>query len=100
MEMLGEDDLDILALDVEKPFAIIIITPEETDVYSQLAGILISQVSQHLIRIAQERGGRLPIRVNFILEELGSVGKSIQSLPFLLVASRSRNIRMMLIKKT
>ena len=97
MEMLSEDDLNILELDAERPFAIIIITPEETDVYSQLSGILVSQLSQHLVRIAQDRGGSLGLRVNIILEELGSVGKSIPSLPFLLVAGRSRNLRLMLI---
>ena len=97
MEMLGEDTLDIQNLDVNRPFILIIITPDETDVYDSLAGLLISQISQHLIRVAQELGGRLPIRVNIILEELGSVGKSIPALPNLMVASRSRNMRLMLV---
>ena len=35
--------------------------------------------------------------MNIILEELGSVGKSIPSLPNLMVASRSRNMRLMLV---
>lgn len=97
MEMLSEDTLNILDLDVERPFALFIITPDETDVYDALAGLLISQITQHLIRVAQERGGKLPIRVNIILEELGSVGRSIPNLPNLMVASRSRNIRLMLV---
>ncbi len=97
MEMLSDDTLNILDIDVNRPFILTIITPDETDVYDTLAGLLISQVSQHLIRVAQEMGGRLPIRVNIILEELGSVGKSIPSLPNLMVASRSRNMRLMLV---
>lgn len=97
MEMLSEDTLSILELDVNRPFIITIITPDETDVYDSLSGLLISQISQHLIRVAQENGGKLPIRVNIILEELGSVGKSIPTLPNLMVASRSRNIRLMLV---
>ena len=97
MEMLSEDTLNLLDIDVEKPFACFIITPDETDVYDSLSGLLISQLTQHLIRVAQEKGGRLPIRVNIILEELGSVGKSIPTLPNLMVASRSRNIRLMLV---
>lgn len=97
MEMLSEDTLNIMDIDVERPFACFIITPDETDVYDSLSGLLISQFTQHLIRVAQEKGGRLPIRVNIILEELGSVGKSIPSLPNLMVASRSRNMRLMLI---
>lgn len=100
MELLGtpgEDNLDILSLDVNRPFFLAIIIPDETDTYNSLAALLISQVSQHLIRVAQDMGGRLPIRVNYVLEELGSVGKSIPLLPTLMVASRSRNMRLMLI---
>ena len=97
MEMLSEDTLNIMDIDVERPFACFILTPDETDVYDSLSGLLISQLTQHLIRVAQEKGGRLPIRVNIILEELGSVGKSIPTLPNLMVASRSRNIRLMLV---
>lgn len=97
MEMLGEDTLDIKNLDVNRPFVLIVVTPDETDVYDSLAGLLISQMSQHLIRVAQEMGGKLPIRVNIILEELGSVGKSIPTLANLMVASRSRNMRLMLV---
>lgn len=97
MEMLGDDTLNIMDIDVNRPFILTVITPDETDVYDALSGLLVSQVSQHLIRVAQEKGGRLPIRVNIILEELGSVGKSIPSLPNLMVASRSRNMRLMLV---
>ena len=97
MEMLSQDTLNIMEINVDRPFALIIITPDETDVYDALSGLLISQVSQHLIRVAQDRGGQLPIRVNIILEELGSVGRSIPNLPNLMVASRSRNMRLMLV---
>lgn len=97
MEMLGDDTLNIMDIDVTRPFILVIITPDETDVYDALSGLLVSQVSQHLIRVAQEKGGKLPVRVNIILEELGSVGKSIPSLPNLMVASRSRNMRLMLV---
>lgn len=97
MDMLSDDTLNIMGIDVNRPFVLTIITPDETDAYDALSGILISQVSQHLIRVAQEKGGRLPIRVNIILEELGSIGKSIPSLPNLMVASRSRNMRLMLV---
>ena len=97
MEMLSDDTLNIMDIDVNRPFILTVITPDETDVYDALSGLLVSQVSQHLIRVAQEKGGRLPIRVNIILEELGSVGKSIPSLPNLMVASRSRNLRLMLV---
>lgn len=97
MEMLSDDTLNIMDIDVERPFILVCVTPDETDVYDTLSGLLISQLTQHLIRVAQERGGKLPIRVHIILEELGSVGKSIPTLPNLMVASRSRNLRIMLV---
>ena len=97
MEMLSEDTLRIMDIDVTRPFILTIITPDETDVYDTLSGLLISQFTQHLIRVAQDMGGRLPIRVNVILEELGSVGRAISQLPNMMVASRSRNIRLMLV---
>lgn len=97
MEQLSRDTLNILDLDVHRPFILTIITPDESDVYDALSGLLVSQVTQHLIHVAQNLGGRLPIRVNVILEELGSVGKAIPNLPNLMVASRSRNMRLMLV---
>lgn len=97
MEMLSEDTLRIMDIDVSRPFILTIITPDETDVYDALSGLLISQFTQHLIRVAQDLGGRLPIRVNVILEEMGSVGRAITQLPNMMVASRSRNIRLMLV---
>lgn len=97
MELLSQDTLDILHLDVDRPFLLFIVLPDETSVYDSLAGLLVSQMCQHLVRIAQERGGRLPIRVNLILEELGSVGKSISNLPNLITTGRSRNLRLMLV---
>ncbi len=97
MEMLGNNSFDIQSIDVNRPLVLFVITPDETNVYDSLAGLLISQVTQHLIRASQEMEGPLPIRVNIVLEELGSVGKCIPTLPNLMVAGRSRNLRIMLI---
>ena len=98
MDMLSRDTLDILNIDVFSPFVIFIQLPDEHSTYSKIAGILISQITQHLIRVAQDQETRmLPIRVNCILEELSSVGKSISNLDNLCAASRSRNIRLVLI---
>lgn len=96
MSMLSVDTL-FTELDLDRPFAIYIILPDETDIYHGLAGVLVSQLTRHLIRHAQDNGGALFRRVNIILEELGSIGKSIPDLPSLMTAGRSRNLRMMLI---
>ena len=48
----------------------------------------------HYVRIAEQKyAGKLPIRVNVLLEELGNIGRAITNLPHLMSAGRSRNIR-------
>ncbi|GHV12241.1 conjugal transfer protein TraG [Clostridia bacterium] len=98
VEMTSGDDLSIANIDVAKPFFISIIIPDESEIYNVLSGLLISQLSHRLIKLADHKyGGKLPIRVNFILEELGNIGHAVSDLPFLMSASRSRNIRMTLV---
>lgn len=97
LDLLSHDTLNILDLDVNRPFLVLIILPDETNTYDSVAGLLISQLSQHLIRQAQNLGSTLPIRCNFILEELSSVGKSIPKLDRLMAIGRSRNLRLFLI---
>jgi len=97
--MTSKDDLDIFNLDapVGKPFMLYIILPDDSDVYNDIAGILMSQLTNRLVRLADSKyNGKLPVQVNMILEELGNVGAAISGLPFLLTASRSRNIKMTL----
>lgn len=96
MNMMAEDTL-FTKLDINRPFVIYIVLPDETNVYHGLAGVLVSQLTRHLIRLAQDNGGALKHRVNLILEELGSIGPSIPELPNLMTAGRSRNLRMMLV---
>ncbi len=99
MNMICHDDLDIYNLDLNnKPLAIYIILPDETDAYDSLAALLISQLTTHFITLSQTKyKGKLPSRLNVILEEIGNLGGSITNLPNLLSAGRSRNIRLMLL---
>lgn len=97
MQMLSQDSLDILHMDFELPFILYIILPDEHDMFDGLAGLLVSQLTTELIRFSRDWNDPLPIRVNLILEELGSVGQSIPNLPKLATAGRSRNLRLMLI---
>ncbi len=98
IEMMKNDTLDLMNLDVSRPFALFIILPEETDAYNMLAGLLVSQVIGYLMRMARKhRGNRLPVRVHILLEELGSVGKGVPNLHMLMTQGRSKNIRMYLV---
>lgn len=91
---LSHDDLHINELKGDKPTLIYIIIPDETPIYDELTGVLISQLMNHYVRIAEQKyAGKLPIRVNFLLEELGNIGHSIVNLPHIMSAGRSRNIR-------
>ena len=91
-------DLKIDELLGDKPVAIYIIIPDESPVYDDLAGVLVSQLLTHFISIAQNKyDGVLPCRLNILLEELGNIGKAISNLPHLMSAGRSRNIRIYMI---
>jgi len=98
MEFLSTDDLKIGALDGTRKTAIYIILPDESPIFDRLAGVLVSQLMSHFIRLAQNTiGGRLPVRMNVCLEELGNVGGALANLPHLMSAGRSRNIRCQLV---
>lgn len=91
---LSHDELCINKLSGDKPTLIYIIVPDETPIYDELTGVLVSQLMNHYVRIAEQKySGKLPIRVNVLLEELGNIGRAITNLPHLMTAGRSRNIR-------
>lgn len=91
---LSNDDIHINGLEGDKPVLIYVVLPDETPIYEELAGVLISQLMNHYIYIAETKwGGKLPVRVNFCLDELGNIGRAIGNLPHLLSAGRSRNVR-------
>jgi len=96
--MTSNDDLNIANMDGEEPFAVYIILPDESEIFNVLSGLLVSQLTNHFIRLAdKDHAGKLPRRVNIVIEELGNVGGSISNLPHLMSASRSRNIRLTLV---
>lgn len=91
--LTAHDDLHINELDGETPTAIFIIKPDETPIYDTFCGVTISQLMFHFTRLAHEKyNGKLPRRMNFIVEETGNCGR-IGSLPHVMAAGRSRNIR-------
>lgn len=96
MHILSHDNTDISNLKVEKPFAIYLILPDEfISTIAPVAAIFLNQIIKILGANAREYKGKLPVRVNVIIEELGQIGKSLPELPTLLSVSRSRNIRIM-----
>nr|WP_243641188.1 type IV secretory system conjugative DNA transfer family protein [Xylanivirga thermophila] len=59
----------------KKKMALFIILPDEKSTYYSLASLLVSQIYEQLVKVADERGGRLKRRVNFILDEFGNFTK-------------------------
>lgn len=58
-----------------KKQALFFIFPDEKTTYYQVASLVVSQLYELLVRQADERGGRLKNRVNFILDEFGNFVK-------------------------
>lgn len=56
----------------ESKTALFIILPDEKTTYYTIASLLVSQHYELLVNIADERGGRLLNRVNFLIDEFGN----------------------------
>ena len=69
-EMSKKTDFDIN--DTNQKRAIFIILPDQKETYNKLGGLFISQYYNSLIKSAKQNGNRLPIRVNFNLDEFGN----------------------------
>ena len=59
----------------DKKQALFIVLPDEKTTYYSLASLFINQCYMQLVKNADERGGRLKRRVNFLLEEFGNFVK-------------------------
>lgn len=76
----------------EKKTALFIILPDEKTTYYTIASLLVSQHYELLVNVADERGGRLLNRVNFLLDEFGNFA-TIPSFANKLTVGGGRGIR-------
>ncbi len=90
-EMLSHSDFDMRNIGREKTAVFIIIHDEKTT-YHSLATIFIKQCYESLIDVAQENGGKLPYRTNFILDEFANM-PPLKDVTTMVTAARSRAIR-------
>ncbi len=80
-----------------KKTALYLIVPDERTNYHFIATTFIKQCYESLVIKAQgEKGFKLPIRVNFMLDEFANI-PTIPDMPAMISAARSRNIRFFLI---
>lgn len=85
------------AIDAEKfcntKSAIFIVLPEEDLTKYFMVSLMIQQLYREILSVADEHGGKLPNRVVFYCDELGTI-PPIESLQLIFSASRSRRLLM------
>lgn len=94
-EMLAYSDFNMRDIGKEKTAVFMIIHDEKTT-YHALATIFIKQCYETLIDVAQECGGKLPFRTNFILDEFANM-PPLKDVTTMITAARSRRVRFTMI---
>lgn len=96
MRMLSGNQIDFDTIGRKKT-ALFLIVPDEKTTYHFLVSVFIKQCYEVLIDNAQSYpDGRLPVRVNYLLDEFSNLPR-IADMPSMISASRSRNIRFVLV---
>ena len=90
-EMLSKNDFEMDSIG-EKPTAVFMIIQDEKTTYHSLATIFVKQCYESLINVAQQHGGKLPVRTNFLLDEFANMPK-FKDITTMVTAARSRQIR-------
>ena len=90
-EMLSYSDFDMRDIGKKKT-AVFLIVQDEKKTLHPLATIFIKQCYETLIDVAQESGGKLPFRTNFILDEFANM-PPLKDVTTMVTAARSRAIR-------
>lgn len=91
-EMLSYSNFDMAKIGQEKTAVYMIIHDEKTT-YHSLLTIFIKQCYETLVDVANENGGKLPIRTNFILDEFANM-PPLKDVGSMVSAARSRDIRL------
>lgn len=94
-EMLSYSDIDLESIGKRKT-AVFIVIQDEKKTYHSLVTILLKQIYETLIDVAQKCGGKLPIRTNFLLDEFANM-PPLKDVTTMITAARSRQIRFTMI---
>ena len=97
ISLLSHSSFDLHEIGFGKT-AIFLIMPDEKSIYHQIVALFIKQMYELLIDNAYKKTSdyRFPTRVNFLLDEFTSLPQ-LTDMPQMITASRSRNIRFMLV---
>jgi len=94
-EMLSYTDFDMRDIGRKKT-AVFLIIQDEKKTLHPLATIFIKQCYETLIDVAQECGGKLPFKTNFILDEFANM-PPLKDVTTMVTAARSRKVRFVFI---
>ena len=94
-EMLSYSDIDLSSIGKQKT-AVFIVIQDEKKTYHSLVTILLKQIYETLIDVAQKSGGKLPVRTNFLLDEFANM-PPLKDVTTMITAARSRQIRFTMI---
>ncbi len=94
-EMLSHSDIELADIGRKKT-ALFIVVQDEKKTYHPLVTILLKQCYETLIDVAQENGGFLPVRTNFLLDEFANM-PPLKDVTTMITAARSRHIRFTMI---
>lgn len=70
--LTGEQDHELEGVGKEKT-AVFLIIPDEDSTRHPLAALYVEQTYQALVKLANKNAGRIPVRVNMILDEFGNM---------------------------
>ena len=90
-EMLCKSDFDMHEIGRQRTVVFMIVQDEKKTLHP-LATIFIKQCYETLIDVAQQSGGKLPYRTNFILDEFANM-PPLKDVTTMVTAARSRLIR-------
>ena len=91
-EMLSHSDFDLEDIGRKKT-AVFIVIQDEKKTYHPLVTIFLKQCYETLVRVAQETGGKLKYRTNFLLDEFANM-PPLTDVDSMVSAARSRNIKL------
>lgn len=90
-DMAAKQDHDLESIGIKKT-AVFLIIPDEKKTRNFLATAYVSQVYQALVDLSNRHGGRIPRRVNIILNEFGNL-PAFPDFPTMLTVGGGRGIR-------
>ncbi len=96
MDLFAKSEIDVSDLG-KRPTALFFILPDDTEALYPIATVFVKQIYSILVSLADEqKTGKLPNRVTFLLDEFANFAK-MPSIESMLTAARSRGIRFVLV---